>query len=231
MSYDLTYEQMAERVAALELKVKEHEEAWRDEADARRAAEAREGMLKDQVERLTEWQRSVSNAVQNIPEFKTGAWAGLKEGWGFHFEMVNNAQRERAKAEGLVLALSGEIADLNAAGTIAFKQVCWLAQTVHQAYHQDISGTWETCPRDVCKSSQQFLQPTNAEVLEPGSKARLFKKERSLRNFFAVIAFEAAYNQIYTLYGDAVRAKQTADAVNKAVLETSIPYVDQNTKD
>ena len=32
-----------------------------------------------------------------------------------------------------------------------------LAQTVHQAYHQNLGGGWHTCPKDVCSSAQRAL--------------------------------------------------------------------------
>jgi hypothetical protein len=47
--------------------------------------------------RLKEWRDSVSSAVKNVPEFHSGHWAGDKEGWGFHFELVNWLIRERDK--------------------------------------------------------------------------------------------------------------------------------------
>lgn len=34
----------------------------------------------------------------------------------------------------------------------------WICQTIHQAYHQDQPGVWETCPRDVCKSAKRHLE-------------------------------------------------------------------------
>lgn len=34
----------------------------------------------------------------------------------------------------------------------------WMAQTVHQGYHQDQPGTWETCPRDICASAVAHLK-------------------------------------------------------------------------
>lgn len=34
----------------------------------------------------------------------------------------------------------------------------WTAQTVHQAYHQDVPGTWETCSRDICASAKKHLE-------------------------------------------------------------------------
>ena len=46
-----------------------------------------------------EWRKSVSTAIKNIPEFHSGEWAGDKEGWGFHFEVVNWLQRHRTELE------------------------------------------------------------------------------------------------------------------------------------
>ena len=33
-----------------------------------------------------------------------------------------------------------------------------IAQQVHQAYHTDIDGTWETCPRGVCQRARSVLE-------------------------------------------------------------------------
>lgn len=60
-------------------------------------ANAELAALRAENARLKEWKESVSSAIKNIPEFHTGAWAGDKEGWGFHFEVVNWLIREREK--------------------------------------------------------------------------------------------------------------------------------------
>jgi hypothetical protein len=51
------------------------------------------------IEELQEWRDSVSVAVKNLPEFHTGQWAGDKEGWGYHFEVVNWLSRERERLQ------------------------------------------------------------------------------------------------------------------------------------
>lgn len=33
----------------------------------------------------------------------------------------------------------------------------WVAQTIHQAYHQDQPGGWEVCPKDICASTVRHL--------------------------------------------------------------------------
>ena len=50
------------------------------------------------------------------------------------------------------------------------KHLAWMAQTMHQAYHQDIPTTWETCPRDVCASTKHILdESAPTVVLRPSS--------------------------------------------------------------
>lgn len=55
---------------------------------------ANEG-LRGERDALKEWRDCVSGAIKQIPEFAAGSWYGDKEGWGFHFEMVNHVRRER----------------------------------------------------------------------------------------------------------------------------------------
>lgn len=38
------------------------------------------------------------------------------------------------------------------------EHIAWTAQTVHQAYHQDIDEPWERCPRDVCASTMHVMR-------------------------------------------------------------------------
>lgn len=50
----------------------------------------------------------------------------------------------------------------------AIKHIVWMAQTVHQAYHQDIPGNWMSCPRDICGSTRYFLSlESGPEEKEP----------------------------------------------------------------
>lgn len=38
------------------------------------------------------------------------------------------------------------------------KFIAWMAQTVHQAYHQDHPGTWDECCKDICSSARCYLR-------------------------------------------------------------------------
>ena len=38
------------------------------------------------------------------------------------------------------------------------KHIHWMAETVHQAYHQDQPKTWRECPRDICSSTVRFME-------------------------------------------------------------------------
>lgn len=50
------------------------------------------------------------------------------------------------------------------------KHLAWMAQTMHQAYHQDIPTTWKECPRDVCASTRHVLEESaQTVVLRPSS--------------------------------------------------------------
>lgn len=40
----------------------------------------------------------------------------------------------------------------------ALEMIRWMAQTVHQAYHQEQSGTFESCPKDICSSAKRALE-------------------------------------------------------------------------
>lgn len=67
---------------------------------ALRAALQREQEMAKEIGRLREWRDSVSSAIKTIPEFHLpDAWHGDREGWGFHFEMVNYCRRQREAAE------------------------------------------------------------------------------------------------------------------------------------
>lgn len=63
--------------------------------------------------KLAEWNRAVSDAVKNIPEFTTGDWHGDKQGWGWHFEMINFVQRERSRLVSENAKLSKELEAVN----------------------------------------------------------------------------------------------------------------------
>ena len=66
------------------------------------AQEATLTKLKAELEQLKEWRDAVSRGIKNIPEFGTGEWGGNKEGWGYHFEVVNWLQRERTRLAEIV---------------------------------------------------------------------------------------------------------------------------------
>jgi len=45
---------------------------------------------------------------------------------------------------------------------LAAKNMCWIAQTVHQAHHQDVAGetspaNWRDCSRGACRSMESML--------------------------------------------------------------------------
>lgn len=39
----------------------------------------------------------------------------------------------------------------------AFEHIKWMAQTVHQAHHQDQEGTYRSCPLSPCKATQELV--------------------------------------------------------------------------
>lgn len=43
------------------------------------------------------------------------------------------------------------------AGSKLLEHVNWMAQTVHQAYHQEHPGHWMACPKDICRSTAKKL--------------------------------------------------------------------------
>lgn len=48
------------------------------------------------------------------------------------------------------------------------KHLAWMAQTMHQAYHQDVPTTWKECRRDVCASTRHILERAGqTAVLRP----------------------------------------------------------------
>jgi hypothetical protein len=70
-------------------------------ADAQECIVDRGQLIADKIaltaerDEVREWRTSVSSAIKNAPEFEPGAWAGDKEGWGYHFEIVNFLHRDR----------------------------------------------------------------------------------------------------------------------------------------
>lgn len=36
------------------------------------------------------------------------------------------------------------------------KSIAWMAQTIHQAHHDDVGGTWEGCPRNTCTHAAEL---------------------------------------------------------------------------
>jgi hypothetical protein len=56
------------------------------------------------------WHKAVSGAIKCAPWFEKGEWAGDKEGWGYHLEMVGYLIRE---GERLRKALRDVIFDLH----------------------------------------------------------------------------------------------------------------------
>ncbi len=51
-----------------------------------------------------------------------------------------------------------QIEELKKALSIAWEHIGWQAQNIHQAYHQEETGTWETCQRGVCPSNRYALR-------------------------------------------------------------------------
>lgn len=85
---------------------------WTDRPSLARKLDALTAELAERTrkrDRLQEWRDSVSTAVKNIPEFHSGEWGGDKEGWGFHFEVVNWLIRERDQARADLAALRGKL--------------------------------------------------------------------------------------------------------------------------
>jgi hypothetical protein len=39
----------------------------------------------------------------------------------------------------------------------AAKNICWMAEKIHQGYHTDHPGTWKTCTKGVCGSVEYML--------------------------------------------------------------------------
>jgi len=39
------------------------------------------------------------------------------------------------------------------------KTLSWIAQTVHQAYHLEMNGTWRDCPKSICDAIRQLSVP------------------------------------------------------------------------
>lgn len=55
---------------------------------------------------------------------------------------------------------------------IVAKEACehmrWMAQTIHQAYHQDQGRVWQLCPRDVCKSTMDWMLWKSGDMITGG---------------------------------------------------------------
>jgi hypothetical protein len=100
-------------------------ETYLTEADALTAAVA---LIAAERNRLQEWRDSVSAAIKNIPEFHTGEWGGDKEGWGFHFEVVNWFIRDRATLEARVRALEAVVGKLAVCRTVDLWIACRLCE-------------------------------------------------------------------------------------------------------
>lgn len=66
--------------------------------------------------------------------------------------------------------------------------VCWMAQTVHQAYHTEHEGTWHTCPKDVCVSASRWLVDTSVKVLKMQQNMSVIDSHvRTYRNMFQAL--------------------------------------------
>lgn len=78
-----------------------------------------------------------------------------------------------------------EEADANAAFIIGavnshadlLETIHWMAQTFHQAHHQDHAGTWKECPKNTCNAARQATE--KAESTKVANEATQ-EKERKL---------------------------------------------------
>lgn len=62
---------------------------------------------------------------------------------------------------------AGKVVDINGNTVGSFKvadrhethegMLEWVAQTVHQGYHTDHTGTWRQCPKSICASIRSHL--------------------------------------------------------------------------
>lgn len=64
---------------------------------------------------------------------------------------------ETTKLLGDLDALGGKIDALLAEREELREAVRWVAQTVHQAHHQEQPGTFETCPKSTCDHAAKVL--------------------------------------------------------------------------
>lgn len=67
-------------------------EGWRIKASGTEhkleGATARERAAREVAKKAEEWQSSVSSALRSWDLFESGQWAGDKNGWGYHFELI-----------------------------------------------------------------------------------------------------------------------------------------------
>ena len=54
-------------------------------------------------------------------------------------------------------AKSGEVSAVVLATAEYRESMRWMAQTIHQAYHQDVGGTWQGCQRNTCTHAAEVL--------------------------------------------------------------------------
>lgn len=74
--------------------------------------------------------------------------------------------RKLSKELSVACTKSGKKQELKLAssGDTSIGFVAWMAQTVHQAYHTDHDGTWETCPKDLCASARLWMKETGTKL-------------------------------------------------------------------
>ena len=67
---------------------------------------------------------------------------------GCYFAMVDDP--ESRGHMGMVCPLHSHASDF-------LETIRWMAQTIHQAYHQDIPGTFLECPHNTCDAAKQSI--------------------------------------------------------------------------
>lgn len=72
---------------------------------------------------------------------------------------------ERLFAEGMAWQKQ-RIEKLEAEVSDGCDLIRWIAQTVHQGYHADLSGTFSECPKSICAAARDHLAAHQAKPEE-----------------------------------------------------------------
>lgn len=94
--------------------------------------------LQAQFAELTAWRKAVSGAIKCAPWFEKGEWAGDKEGWGYHFEMVGWLIRENASLQADLEHTSQIVAEARAVVLSGEAHACC---AVHPQHEYRIAGS------------------------------------------------------------------------------------------